>query len=257
MKRTRNGILIPDVPIMAEGNLPNAVKGVSAGGANWKKHAVDMGLPSGLLWADCDIDVNMPDGFCVTPFIHEKSFFSWGNVQGYNPIANSFVNVYNWGGINNAEPYYEGQPYGNTEGNTLTGDIPVGKEFDAARANLGAPWRMPRSTEFQELIDNCIYIDADGVEVAAADKRVMVNGVRGLYLQSRINGSRLFFATTGYGKNEFWNDHDINGHYWSGNYNSARNAGSMGFSANGVFPQNTGDGRALGYAVRAVTNLSM
>lgn len=31
MKRTRNGILIPDVPIMAGGNLPNAVKGVSAG----------------------------------------------------------------------------------------------------------------------------------------------------------------------------------------------------------------------------------
>lgn len=29
MKRTRNGILIPDVPIMAGGNLPNAVKGVS------------------------------------------------------------------------------------------------------------------------------------------------------------------------------------------------------------------------------------
>ena len=31
MKRTRNGILIPDVPIMAGGNLPNVVKGVSAG----------------------------------------------------------------------------------------------------------------------------------------------------------------------------------------------------------------------------------
>lgn len=31
MKRTRNGILIPDVPIMAGGNLPNAVKGVSVG----------------------------------------------------------------------------------------------------------------------------------------------------------------------------------------------------------------------------------
>lgn len=37
MKRTRNGILIPDVPIMAGGNLPNAVKGVSSGGGvNWR-----------------------------------------------------------------------------------------------------------------------------------------------------------------------------------------------------------------------------
>lgn len=33
MKRTRNGILIPDVPIMAGGNLPNVVKGVSVGNA--------------------------------------------------------------------------------------------------------------------------------------------------------------------------------------------------------------------------------
>lgn len=38
MKRTNNGILIPDVPIMGSGNLPNAVKGVSSGdGINWRK----------------------------------------------------------------------------------------------------------------------------------------------------------------------------------------------------------------------------
>ena len=38
MKRTRNGILIPDVPIMAGGNLPNAVKGVSGSSdVNWRK----------------------------------------------------------------------------------------------------------------------------------------------------------------------------------------------------------------------------
>lgn len=36
MKRTNNGILIPDVPIMAGGNLPNAVKGVGAGNSNAK-----------------------------------------------------------------------------------------------------------------------------------------------------------------------------------------------------------------------------
>ena len=36
MKRTRNGILIPDVPIMAGGNLPNAVKGVGAGNSDAK-----------------------------------------------------------------------------------------------------------------------------------------------------------------------------------------------------------------------------
>lgn len=43
MKRTRNGILIPDVPIMAGGNLPNAVKGVS--GDNGKFDPLDPSTP--------------------------------------------------------------------------------------------------------------------------------------------------------------------------------------------------------------------
>lgn len=37
MRRTKNGILIPDVPIMGAGKLPNAVKGASVGGENWNK----------------------------------------------------------------------------------------------------------------------------------------------------------------------------------------------------------------------------
>lgn len=43
MRRTRNGILIPDVPIMAGGNLPNAVKGVS--GDNNKFNPLDPNTP--------------------------------------------------------------------------------------------------------------------------------------------------------------------------------------------------------------------
>lgn len=45
MKRTRNGILIPDVPIMAGGNLPNAVKGVSAGGNDKPLDPLDVRCP--------------------------------------------------------------------------------------------------------------------------------------------------------------------------------------------------------------------
>lgn len=258
MKRTRNGILIPDVPIMAGGNLPNAVKGVSAGGVNWKKHAVDMGLPSGTLWADCDIDVNMPDGFCTTPFIYQKSFFSWGNVQGYNPIANSFENVYNWGSVNNAEPWYEGQPYGNTKGNTLTGDIPVDAEYDAARANLGEPWRMPSRAQYLELFANVDYLNADETikDASATNKLSTVNGIVGLWIQSKINGARLFLAASGLGENSIWRGHGIYGDYWSRGISSTRNAVCLGFSAGGVFPNYTPDPRHFGYAVRPVMSLT-
>jgi hypothetical protein len=214
---------------------------------------VDMGLPSGVKWASRDIDLTKPGGFCETPFIYEKSFFSWGNIDGHNPKNNSFAGVYNWGSVNAADPWYDGQPYGNTKGNTLTGNIPVGEEFDAARANLGSPWRMPTTAEFAELFAGSIYIDATGTEIPAAttDKRVTVNGIVGLYLQSKTNGNRLFFSASGYGHGSSWNYRGAVGSYWSASFYSSRYARRLGFSSGGVNPQDN-NGRFVGFAVRAV-----
>ena len=216
---------------------------------------VDMGLTSGVKWAARDLDLTKPGGFCDTPFIYDKSFFSWGNIDGHNPVGNSFAGVYNWGGINDAEPWYDGQVYGDTKGNTLAGDIPVGEEFDAARANLGEPWRMPTTTEFAELFAGSIYIDADGNEVDTdkADKRVTVNGIVGLYLQSKTNGNRLFFAASGYGAGSSWGYRGADGYYWSASFYSARYARRLSFSSGGVYPQGN-ISRYYGFAVRAVQN---
>ena len=200
---------------------------------------IDMGLSSGVKWATRDIDLTKPGGFCDTPFVYEKSFFSWGNIDGHNPMNNSFKGVYNWGSVNKQEPWYDGQVYGNTKGATLTGDITTDEKFDAARANLGSPWRMPTTTEFQELFDNCIYIDASGAEISAgtADKRVTVNGIVGLYLQSKINGNRLFFACSSFGNGTSWNNCGSIGSYRSASFDSARSAGCLYFYINGVHPQ--------------------
>ena len=213
---------------------------------------VDMGLPSGVKWAARDIDMTKPGGFCDTPFTYEKSFFSWGNIDGHNPISNSAFD-YNWGSVNESEPYYEGQPYGSTPGNTLTGNIAVGEDFDAARANLGAPWRMPTSAEFAELFANIIYIDANGTEVdtTKTDKRVTVNGVMGLYIQSKLNGARLFFSCSGYGHGRSWYNRGSYGHYWSSTWGSARYARVLFFYSGGVNPQSNSY-RYYGRAVRPV-----
>ena len=210
---------------------------------------VDMGLPSGVKWASRDIDLTKPGGFCETPFTYEKSFFSWGNIDGHNPSSVSAFD-YNWGGVNETEPYYENQPYGDTPGNTLTGNIAVGEDFDAARANLGAPWRMPTSAEFAELFANIRYINADGTEVdtTKTDKRVTVNGVMGLYIESRINGARLFFSCSGGGSGRSWGNRGSSGNYWSSAFHSARYARALNFSSGGVYPQynnNRCHGRAL------------
>ena len=214
---------------------------------------VDMGLPSGTKWAARDIDITKPGGFCDTPFVYEKTFFSWGNIDGHNPTTPSSFSPYNWGGVNEQEPWYDGQVYGNTKGNTLTGNIPVGEEYDAARANLGAPWRMPTNAEFAELFDNIIYINADGTEVDSqqTDKRVTVNGIVGLYIQSTINGARLFFSCSGSGTGSSRNNRGSVGSYWSSTWNSARNARRLYFYSGGVDPQNFSN-RYVGFAVRAV-----
>ena len=213
---------------------------------------VDMGLPSGVKWAARDIDLTKPGGFCETPFVYEKSFFSWGNIDGHNPSSVSAFD-YNWGGVNQVEPWYEGQPYGSTPGNTLNGNIAVGEAFDAARANLGAPWRMPTSAEFNELFANIKYIKADGTEVdtTKTDKRVTVNGVMGLYIESRINGARLFFSCSGHGNGRSWYSRGASGYYWSSTLRSARYARVPYFSSGGVYPQNY-DSRYYGFAVRPV-----
>ena len=214
---------------------------------------IDMGLSSGVKWAARDIDLTKPGGFCDTPFVYEKSFFSWGNIDGYNPINNSFAGVYDWGSINKQEPWYDGQVYGNTKGATLASSITTDETFDAARANLGSPWRMPTVTEFQELFDNCIYIDASGAEVSAGttDKSATVNGIVGLYLQSKINGNRLFFACSGLGDGTSWNYRGSYGFYWSASFLSARGARGLHFYRSGVDLQN-GYFRPNGFAVRPV-----
>ena len=213
---------------------------------------VDMGLPSGVKWASRDIDLTKTGGFCETPFTYMKSFFSWGNIDGHNPSSVSAFD-YNWGGVNQAEPWYDGQVYGSTPGNTLTGNIAVGEDFDAARANLGTPWRMPTSAEYAELFANIKYINADGTEVdtTKTDKRVTVNGVMGLYIESRINGARLFFSCSGIGVGRSWSYRGARGFYWSSTWRSARYARRLNFYDGGVNPQND-NYRYYGFALRPV-----
>ena len=88
---------------------------------------VDLGLPSGLKWAEYNIGATAP---------HE------------------YGNYYAWGEIETKETY-------NTE-NSLTFDIHMtdisgNPQYDAASANWGASWRMPTQEECNELIQLCTW----------------------------------------------------------------------------------------------------
>ena len=215
---------------------------------------VDMGLPSGTLWCRKNIDITQADKLAASEFQYDCSFFSWGNVEGHNPISTSSFD-YDWGNINSAAPWYDGQVYADTPGNSLSSFIALNSGYDAAQEVLGSIFRMPTTTEFIELFANIIYIDADGNEVdtTKTDKRVSVNGVMGLYIQSKLNGARLFLSCSGIGAGRSWHYRGSYGRYWSSTWNSARNARGLGFSSGGVSSQYY-DNRCRGFAVRPVCN---
>jgi len=205
MRRTNNGILIPDVPIMAGGNLPNVVKGVSVGGDDM---LVDMGLPSGTKWAQNNIDAQN-NGFAASPFSLRQSYFSWGNVQPHNNDNDD-----------NVDYDFTSATYQSTEGSSLTQNIPPTSEYDAARAILGGKWRLPTEAEARELFQNIDYIDANGniIPDDLDDKRVIVNGVKGLFIRSRINGNTLFFACAGRAQGRKVNYNGEYGYYMTSQY---------------------------------------
>ena len=141
---------------------------------------VDLGLPSGLLWATCNVGANAPEDY--------GDYFAWGETESKDTYK---WNTYQYGTGGNYEYYYymrftkycTDSNYGyNGFTDNLTTLLP---EDDAATANWGSGWRMPTQAEFQELLDNTTMT------------RTQQNGVDGR-LFTAANGNSLFLPTAGY-----------------------------------------------------------
>ena len=131
---------------------------------------VDLGLPSGLLWATCNIGASSPQQsgqYFAWGETHQKSFYDW---RSYKYAA---------GDYNELTKYCSNANYGhNGFTDNLTCLLP---EDDAATANWGNNWRMPTIKEFVELKDNCSWT------------KTTQNGVSG-FLMTASNGNSIFFA---------------------------------------------------------------
>ena len=192
--------------------------------------AVDLGLPSGTLWADRNLGAKSPSDY--------GAFVSWGNTTLHFPEKGEV----DWGDNDEAFKDYKFtfDEYNDTPGAKLTGDIDL--EHDAAHANLGGDWRMPTKEQFQELYDNCKWI------------RATVNGVNGYLVVSKINKASIFFACSGYGYGSSWGGRGSHGGFWSASFVSAVYARFLYFNSGGVNPQD-GSNRFNGFAVRPVQNI--
>lgn len=181
--------------------------------------AVDLALPSGVLWADKNIGASTP--------YEDGLYFSWGNITGHTGDDG-----YDFGTSNDG-------PYASTDGAALTGNIPTNTTYDAARHNMGAPWRMPTVGEFQELNANC---DSEWTDE---------DGVAGRRFTSRINGNSIFFPASGFSYGTGLYSRGTVGNYWSASLGSAANGYNLYFSSGGVSPASNND-RFYGFSVRAV-----
>ena len=109
--------------------------GAATGTINGHEY-VDLGLPSGLKWATCNIGANAPEGY--------GNYYAWGETTTKSSYTEENSRTY---GVS-------------------MNDISGNANYDAARANWGSTWRMPTKAEMEELIDNCTWtwITQSGVE---------------------------------------------------------------------------------------------
>lgn len=175
---------------------------------------IDMGLPSGVQWASCNVGAARPSDLGL--------YFSWGNIVGH--------------GIDEGYDFSQ-VVYNSTPAANIMTDISL--DQDAARANLGEPWRMPTIDEFQELYDNCTTV------------WYTMNGINGILFTSNLNGKKIFFPAAGYYNNESLNKHGLDGYYWSSSFESAVLAHRLHFTELNVDVLDY-NYRYRGFSVRAV-----
>lgn len=192
---------------------------------------VDMGLPSGRKWADRNIG--------AASETEPGLYFQWGDVEGFSKDSGRYCS-----GSRTAERNWTGD-YGRCRGSELgdSQNIPVDPYFDAARKNMGAPWRMPTTAEIQELF-NSAYTTNEWVT------NYKGSGMNGRLVTSKANGNTLFFPAAGYFLEGFY-DFGSCGYYWSSSYGNGESAYLLDFHSGDVFPDDS-NGRYGGYSVRAV-----
>lgn len=152
---------------------------------------VDLGLPSGTLWAKCNLGANTPDEY--------GDYFAWGEIASktlYNWETYQYSNDF----YNTLTKYCNNPEYGNNGfTDELTTLLP---EDDASTAILGSDWRMPTADDWQELFDNT---------TASWGHQGNVNGV----FFTALNGNSIFLPAAGHIEGSSYHNEGEIGNYWS------------------------------------------
>ena len=182
---------------------------------------VNLGLPSGLKWATCNVGATSPE--------QAGLYFAWGETTGYTAEqVTSGVRVFN-------QDVYNSGPAA-----SIATDLTL--EQDAAHVTLGGNGRMPTKAECQELIDNCNVVwtaDYGGT------------GVTGKVFTSKVNGNSVFFPASGFCEDSSVLGVGSNGNYQSTSWYSSSYARELYFDSRSQ-RLDISYGRYYGFSVRGV-----
>ncbi len=130
---------------------------------------VDLGLPSGTLWATCNIGATTPEGY--------GDYFAWGETEPKEQYGKS---TYKWGIYDETDTIN----FGMTKYNRTDGKVALDKTDDAAIVNWEGKWRMPTVEEQEELLNKCVWTWDT------------LNNVSGFKVTG-VNGNSIFLPATG------------------------------------------------------------
>lgn len=190
---------------------------------------VDLGLPSGILWATGNLVKDAQGNYSIGAETDWGTYISWGNIIGHNEGE----------GCNFDQTTYDGTP-----GYSVAANIPRNDAFhDIALATLGTPWHLPTKEDFKELYDNTDsewVADYNGTGVAG--RKFMKKSDHSVY---------VFFPASGYYNGTSLYSRGSYGYYWSSSFYSATYAYNLYFDSSSVYPQLYSN-RRYGFTVRPV-----
>lgn len=131
---------------------------------------VDLGLPSGCLWAECNLGASSSE--------EAGNWFFWGDPTPCKKGSRyKYVNdyFYDGGGESQLFKYVTDSENGAVDGKTI-----IEPQDDAAYVTLGSAWSIPTVADFEELLKNCTWSET------------VKNGVDGVEFVGP-NGNSLFF----------------------------------------------------------------
>ncbi len=189
---------------------------------------VDLGLPSRLLWAKCNLGGSSEEEY--------GDFYAWGETSGFDGLDRLFDwTTYKW---------CEGTSSSLTKYNSSDGLSQLELEDDAAYVIWGSPWRIPTRKDWEELNNN------------TTKSYETINGINGYRLTSKLNSNSIFLPFAGYFEGSEYKSAGTYANYWTSTLNSTKSQAYIAYTTNsGAIITNNTLERCFTQAIRPVYDL--